>query len=92
MLLVGLGAGEYFGEMEGLTYPEAPVVPTESGFWLFDWITDAGQKLEYAGAQVGFLIALMGYNSTNSIISLLIFAPAIAFMSYGILKLLRGTG
>lgn len=90
IFIIGLGAGTYFsGNIENL-HPPSPLPPSNTGDGFLDWLTNTGNSFTYFIENIGFFFTLMSVDAGVGWMGTLIFSPAIVFLAWGILKLIRG--
>lgn len=92
VFFIGLGAAQYFsdGNIAGLTAPEPPQPITPSDNGLLDWLAGASNSLTYFFSNLGFFFTLMTVDIGIALVGTLIFSPALIYLIYGFVKLIRG--
>ena len=92
IFIIGMGASQYFaGNIANLTPPE-PQPPVVTGNGFLDWFTNTGNSLGYFFSNIGFFFTLMSVDTGVAWVGSIIFSPAIVFLAYGLLRLVRGGG
>lgn len=89
IFMLGMGGNEYLADtnLESLQAPQ-PLPPEYTDNWLTGFLGSAG----FFVANIVFFFQLMAVDTGIGWLGLLVFSPAIVFMLYGMLKLLRGGG
>lgn len=91
--IIGLGASDLFGgtiESAGLTVPTM-AQPVETGNGLIDWINSSGASMTFFFDNLALFFTIMTLDTSVGWLGTLVFTPAIIFIAYGILSMIRGT-
>lgn len=90
--LPGSVASMFGGSLEGynITTPTYHQ-PEASGYGLIDFFTSAGASVTYITENLALFFTLMTVDAGVTWVSMLIFTPAIIFLLWGLIKMVRGT-